>query len=543
MRKFKPSQILLIALLFAFGVYAWLYIQATSFKVGGVRFYSLFDDAMISMRYARNLADGYGLVWNPGEAPIEGFTNLLWVLLMSIPHRFALSGSQISFLIQLYAAVILGLNIVVVRQITGFFTDNWLVPLLAATMTAFFYPLNTWGLQGMEVSLLVLLINLAVWWVLHNQKQHTFSAGPYFLLAVGMLTRIDMLVPFIVVLGYLLWTEPQHRKQHVLWGGGLMIGTFVGLGLFRYLYFGDWLPNTYYLKVSGVTLFSRVWRGLNNFKEFVWATNWIMFLIPFLLLLLSPDRRLYLLFALFLAQLAYSVYVGGDAWEHQLSSNRFISLGMPLFFAAYCLSLEQIKIRFLAQTQWQNWIQTLSQLILATLAIGGLLSFNAIAKADTFNFNLDRWLLQDDPLFVRGTKRYVEVGLTLNRITTPQATIAVVTAGNIPYYADRPTVDLLGKSDRVIAHSKAHIGWRGYTIYRPGHNKWDYVYSIGELQPDVIAQWWLNFDETLLYMENYIRVVVDGFPFYVLKDSPHIRWELIPESNFGERTSQTRDGE
>ena len=32
----------------------------------------LFEDAMISMRYARHLAAGHGLVWNIGEAPIEG---------------------------------------------------------------------------------------------------------------------------------------------------------------------------------------------------------------------------------------------------------------------------------------------------------------------------------------------------------------------------------------------------------------------------------------------------------------------------------------
>src|SRR4051812_33138351 len=45
----------------------------------GVRSHSsLFDDAMISMRYARNLAHGHGLVWNVGESPIEGFSNPLW---------------------------------------------------------------------------------------------------------------------------------------------------------------------------------------------------------------------------------------------------------------------------------------------------------------------------------------------------------------------------------------------------------------------------------------------------------------------------------
>ena len=51
-----------------FLVYAALFIYRTSFVVAGERYFSLFDDAMISMRYARNLAHGYGLVWNPGTS-------------------------------------------------------------------------------------------------------------------------------------------------------------------------------------------------------------------------------------------------------------------------------------------------------------------------------------------------------------------------------------------------------------------------------------------------------------------------------------------
>ena len=42
------------------------------------------DDAFISFRYALNLVDGHGLVYNPGER-VEGFTNLLWTVLLALP--------------------------------------------------------------------------------------------------------------------------------------------------------------------------------------------------------------------------------------------------------------------------------------------------------------------------------------------------------------------------------------------------------------------------------------------------------------------------
>ncbi|MFZ5879257.1 MAG: hypothetical protein ACOY0R_07795, partial [Chloroflexota bacterium] len=43
-----------------FFYYAWRYIESTSVTVDGEKYYVLFDDAMISMRYAYNLAHGLG---------------------------------------------------------------------------------------------------------------------------------------------------------------------------------------------------------------------------------------------------------------------------------------------------------------------------------------------------------------------------------------------------------------------------------------------------------------------------------------------------
>ena len=54
----------------------WLALLA--FLAYGARRF-LLDDAFISFRYARNLLEGNGLVWNPGER-VEGYSNFLWVL-------------------------------------------------------------------------------------------------------------------------------------------------------------------------------------------------------------------------------------------------------------------------------------------------------------------------------------------------------------------------------------------------------------------------------------------------------------------------------
>ena len=52
----------------------------------------------------------------------------------------------------------------------------------------------------------------------------------------------------------------------------------------------------------------------------------------------------------------------------------------------------------------------------------------------------------------------------------------------------RRWIDLLGKNDRHVARSPAHLdgGQRGRWV--PGHTKWDYGYSLGQLRPDLTVE-------------------------------------------------------
>ena len=43
----------------------------------------LIDDAGISFTYSRNLAQGFGLVAQPGAPPVEAYSNFLWVVLLT----------------------------------------------------------------------------------------------------------------------------------------------------------------------------------------------------------------------------------------------------------------------------------------------------------------------------------------------------------------------------------------------------------------------------------------------------------------------------
>lgn len=53
------------------------------------------DDSFISFRYARNLAEGHGLVFNAGER-VEGYTNLAWTLMLAAGARAGLDPIALS---------------------------------------------------------------------------------------------------------------------------------------------------------------------------------------------------------------------------------------------------------------------------------------------------------------------------------------------------------------------------------------------------------------------------------------------------------------
>src|SRR5262249_5143405 len=338
-RRRWNSRIAFRLLLAAFLAYAGLFIHRTSFVVGGERYFSLFDDAMISMRYARNLAHGYGLVWNPGGERVEGFTNPLWVLYMAVIHLFPLPPSKTSLVVQVTAAALLALNLILVRGIALEATGgSEPIGLGAAALTASYLPLNNWGLQGMEVGLLAPVLSGCLWLALRSMRDLRFRRAPYVLLGASTLVRADMVVPLGALTLFFIATDAHHRRRHLGWAAAALI-VFVGLQTaLRLWYFGDLLPNTYYLKLTGYPLLWRVARGVVVTAQFAWRFNIVLFAAP-LVLLAQRNVRAALLLWMFAAQLAYSIYVGGDAWEYWGGSNRYVVIAMPAFFVALSWSL------------------------------------------------------------------------------------------------------------------------------------------------------------------------------------------------------------
>ena len=517
--------LLFLLLVAGFFYYAWRYIESTSMTVGGVKYYVLFDDAMISMRYAYNLAHGFGPVWNAGER-VEGFTNPLWVGLMALVHLLPIPLAQTSLVVQWAGAVLMAGTLFFVKRIVEHFTDDMFAMLGAVALTAFYQPLHSWALLGMEVSLLGLLLSAAIYLSFDRAR---FPVWTYILLAVSTLVRFDMAVPYIVVLAVLFFADKNRRWAHLLVGGLLLALFLGGQSLARHAYYGEWLPNTYYLKVEGWPATLRLLRGAYALALFIYYSNWILILLPLSLTFFRRDWRVVLLTLVMFGQMAYSVYVGGDAWEDHGGANRFIATAMPLLFACLMLAIEEIRQEMAAELGDRKGPLALTRLAWLTIFVIALLNFNALMGDWK---SIERWAFQRRPDYTAGNERNLRIALALQETTKPGASVAVIGAGTIPYLLPQDyAIDILGKADPYIAHQNVRVPMSIADVptMRPGHMKWDYAYTFGELKPDIIVSIWEGTDqEAAPYLKDYVYATIgEKLQVYLRKDSPYVLWDKV----------------
>ncbi|MBX7246368.1 MAG: hypothetical protein K1X53_12800 [Candidatus Sumerlaeaceae bacterium] len=506
----------------AFLLYAARLIYLSSFVIEEVRYFVLFDDAMISMRFARNLASGYGLVWNPGGERIEGYTNLLWTLYMAGAHLLPVSLEKVSLVIQVTCALCLLGNLWTAGRLSrAVFPAYPVAELSTLLFVAFFYPLNKWSMTGMEVGPLAWIVTGSMLLAVRGLTEQRFSPWPYVLLGVGILVRLDVTVVFLAMWMVLLIQMREFRLRTVVWGLAMLILALGSQTLFRWMYYGDLLPNTYYLKMTGFPPVYRIAHGAMVFARFATEMLWFPLLIPAFAALWWRDSRVALLLAVFWAQCSYSVYVGGDAWDKAGGTNRFITIVMPLAFVLWTGTMA----RWMAQPGQQRGRQVLGTLILA-------LTFGTSNRVHIHDAPLD-WLLWYRPQHTDGNQPSVQAALDLKAFTEPKAKIAVIWAGALPYFADRECIDVLGKCDRKIAHMPMRTDPTRSLAeqFYPGHMKWDYSWSIGELKPDVAINYWALTPEERAanFTPYYDEYKIHSLSFYVRKGSPNIRWDVLKE--------------
>lgn len=216
------------------------------------------DDAGITFAYAKSLAAGHGLVSQPGAEPVEGYSNPLWLLLMA---GFMVVGLFDPFITPkiISSLLILVSYIYVYRIITRYLGRGHFVVWLVLTCLSMNTSFLVWTSSGLENPLLVTLILILFYWcskAVSGEAKLAASGAVCALIVLAIaLTRPDGIVyagvfPLLAIVAGLTGRHTGWRSiaTSTSLNLGILALVYGAFFLFRYLYFGAWMPNTYYAK-------------------------------------------------------------------------------------------------------------------------------------------------------------------------------------------------------------------------------------------------------------------------------------------------------
>jgi hypothetical protein len=447
-------------------------LRSHTATIAGQRYWWLFDDAMISMRYARNLANGIGLVWNPGER-VEGYTNFLWTAYMTLVQVFPIPDSKTSLVVLLTNIVLAVATIPVISRLVRVLGGGTLATVATLAGYSLSGPIMYWTASGLETMLLTLALLLATLRVLDESTTNEPRLPTYLLLGILPLIRADAIMLSALLLGVSLFLNNNRRRVLIYCVISLLLP--VVQELLRIYYYNDILPNTAYLKTTNWS--ARYIAGLEYVLVFLLHYS---LLIAFAIIgaILSRSRTQYALIAACTLYAAYVAYIGGDSFF----MFRFFTPILPLLMALAFVSVQNLWSR-------RSWRLIASMFCLVTmpLIVPGYSSVVFPSSANT-------------------TENYgqelgnVRIGLLLKQNTPPTSKVADFWAGQVFYFSERHAVDLLGKSDRHVARLPAVSN--GMV---PGHNKFDFGYSVGVLKPDFVVA-----NNKLPVQEDEMRLAATG---------------------------------
>lgn len=461
------------------------------------------DDAFIVARYARNVVEGHGWVYNIGER-VEGYTSFLWVAMTALLARLGVDYVIAVRALSMAAALACASLMYLGAPRCGVPRDS-LLACLGPALFASTGAVACWALGGLEACGSALAFFAAVYLL------RDAAPRPRRLVVAGLMCGVCALVRPEGILAFagLAICLLLERGWKSWWRAGLLalpcaivVGTHL---LWRHHYYGQWLPNTYYAKVGfGYQQYGRGFAYLRAFLAdhgglILWALPLIW---PWLVGGHVFARRCSIMAVLLMLSV---VLVGGDG----LPMYRFMVPVVPLW-AMLVQRMVADLLGFAVRSEGR-------------LAAGvGRLAFGALVACLVIPLATPPQLASQHRLY--WTQKHAEIpnwtaaGEWLAANAPPDASVACVPIGAVGYYSRLHVYDMMGLTDAHIAHQDADLG-RGWA----GHEKHDGRYILSR-------------KPTYLLLGN-IRVLAERLdpsdPHFVRPPNPAVRMReddiFVPE--------------
>jgi arabinofuranosyltransferase len=392
-----------------------------------------FEDAAMLMRYATHLAAGQGFVWNVGEAPVDGATDVGLTLVVAGLIRAGLSVETATRALGLAAhSLTVLLLYVTLRRL-------WRAPLGASLLSALAFAVGP-GLPLIAAYFgtpLFALLSAATWTLglfVVTRGETWFRAGAFAVLALSMgLVRPEgAILGVLMALAVLLIAGPGRCRRTML---AFVLAFGLGGGayfLWHWSTFGFPLPNPFYKKGGGHLYGDSL---LNSARNVVIQAGPFLLAYPLGLLDAGFRRRLRYVAGLLLPVVGFAAAFVLISKEMNFDG-RFQYALLPVILLSWYP---------LAQGAW-HWLSPPPLQTLDRPGVAGAVTFVALFSA----FVLGCAIMGGRQVYHHDGR--VAVGRMLSDYQDKGYTLATSEAGLLPLYSRWRTVDTWGLNDPWIAH-------------------------------------------------------------------------------------------
>lgn len=420
----------------------WLYIVLLTLLLFGLLHDRGFDDPYITYRYAVNVAEGQGFVYNVGERVLST-TAPFYALLLAF-------GAWVGLDIPLLSNALGCLGLALGGLIFWHLGKAWNARLVGMT-GLLLYPTAPLLLPTLGAEVIVAVTLILAGFLFYAQRRYLLVAG---VLAPATLIRADSVLAVGVLGGHCLLYRRHALPWHALLLYGLLLLPWFG---FAWRYFGAPLP---------VTLAAKQQQGLMAISESfftgfraILAGYWhnplyhphiLLSLLGLLSLLACRRRRLLLLFWNGLYIAAYTALgVTRYFWYYGPLAVGYVTLiGLGVTLIA----------RLLRRRVGRRWTGGLVALLLLLLLMPQVYSLAHLHRTNDARMEI-----------------YRTVGEWLQVHTPPDAGVGTLEVGIIGYYAERRMIDFAGLIQPATArHLTPTTTYQdaalwAFTHFRPTH--------------------------------------------------------------------------
>jgi arabinofuranosyltransferase len=402
------------------------------------------DDTFITLRYARNLATGNGLVFNPTPPPherVEGFSSPLWTLLLAGLGTLGIDLLTAARLLGIIAALLtLWLTYRLAKAISLPPFAALLAPALLAANGSF----ACWSASGMETPVYMCLLVASLLFVYVGSAKAAILSTIMLILVRPEAGLFSLLLTAAV---YALREEGRGRRMRI-WLAACGASVVVLLAA-RLLYYGNLLPNTYFAKVGGGL--HAYGRGLQYLLDDAEDHEGLILLcVPVVYgFLLRNLRPRFLALATLLLWLM-TILEGGDGqpmYRMALPALPFLVVLDARLFADAC----HVVAPYVTDLPLRRLLIGAAVLLWGTVLV-------TVPIVGTYYVRYQHHKDVEVP-------EWTEVGKWLKANARPGDSVAAVPIGAVSYYSGLTAIDMMGLTDAHIAHVRMpHMGegWAGH---------------------------------------------------------------------------------